>query len=47
VRLSQFILSNLEEILAEWEAFASTVLPGKQFERAMLRNDAAEILAGC
>jgi RsbT co-antagonist protein rsbRD N-terminal domain len=44
VRLSQFILSNLEEILREWEAFASTVLPGKQFERAMLRNDAAEIL---
>jgi signal transduction histidine kinase len=44
VRLSQFILSNLEEILAEWEAFASTVLPGKQFDKAMLRDDAAEIL---
>jgi signal transduction histidine kinase len=44
VRLSQFILSNLEEILKEWESFASTVLPGKQFDKAMLRNDAAEIL---
>jgi signal transduction histidine kinase len=44
VRLAQFILSNLEEILKEWESFASTVLPGKQFDKAMLRNDAAEIL---
>jgi signal transduction histidine kinase len=44
VRLSQFILSNLEEILKEWESFASTVLPKKQFDKAMLRNDAAEIL---
>ena len=44
MRLSKFILSNLEEILAEWESFASTVLPGKQFDKAMLRNDAAEIL---
>jgi signal transduction histidine kinase len=44
VRLSKFILSNLEEILTEWESFASTVLPGKQFDKAMLRNDAAEIV---
>ena len=44
MRLSEFILSNLEEILAEWESFASTVLPGKQFDKAMLRNDAAEML---
>src|SRR5687768_10097198 len=44
VRLSEFILSNLEEILKEWESFASTVLPGKQFDKAMLRNDAAEML---
>ena len=27
MRLSKFILSNLEEILSEWESFASTVLP--------------------
>jgi signal transduction histidine kinase len=44
VRLSKFILSNLEEILTEWESFASTVLPGKQFDKAMLRDDTAEIL---
>jgi hypothetical protein len=45
VRLSQFILSNLEEILKEWESFASTLLPGKQFDKAMLRNDAAPVMA--
>jgi signal transduction histidine kinase len=44
VRLSKFILSNLEEILSEWESFASTVLPRKQFNKAMLRNHAAEML---
>jgi signal transduction histidine kinase len=44
MRLSQFILSNLGAILTEWESFASTVLPGKEFDKAMLRNDAAEIL---
>jgi signal transduction histidine kinase len=44
VRLSKFILANLEEILKEWESFASTVLPGKQLDKAMLRDDAAEIL---
>ena len=42
--LSKFILSNLEEILSEWQSFASTVLPRKQFNKAMLRDDAAEIL---
>ena len=45
VRLSKFILSNLEEILKEWESFASTVLPGKQFNKVMLRNDAAQMLS--
>ena len=44
MRLSQFILSNLEEILKEWESFASTDLPEKQFDKAMLRDDAAEML---
>jgi hypothetical protein len=44
VRLSKFILSNLEETLTEWESFASTVLPGNQFDKSMLRNDAADIL---
>jgi hypothetical protein len=44
MRLAKFILSNLEQILTEWESFASTVLPGKQSDKAMLRDDAAEIL---
>ena len=44
MRLSKFILSNLEEILKEWEAFASTILPGKQLDRATLRDDAVGIL---
>ena len=34
MRLSKFILSNLEEILTEWESFASTVFPENQFDRA-------------
>ena len=44
MRLSRFIISNLEEILTQWEVFASTVLPGKQLDRTMLRDDAAEML---
>ena len=44
MRLSQFILSNLEMILTEWESFASSILPGKQFDKAMLRDDAAQML---
>ena len=45
MRLSKFILSNLEEIVTEWESFASTVLPEKQLDRAALRNDAAQMLS--
>jgi hypothetical protein len=44
VRLSEFILSHLDEILTEWESFASTVLPGRDFDKANLRDDAAETL---
>src|SRR5918995_5810464 len=44
MRLSKFILSNLEEIVTEWESFASTVLPEKQLDRAALRNDASQML---
>ena len=44
MRLAKFILSNLEQILTEWESFASTVLPGKKFDKATLRDDAAEML---
>jgi hypothetical protein len=41
--LSKFIVSNVEEIVTEWESFASTMLPEKQFDRATLRDDAADI----
>jgi signal transduction histidine kinase len=44
VRLSEFILSNLEAILTKWESVASTLLPGKELDKAMLRDDAAEML---
>jgi signal transduction histidine kinase len=43
--LSKFIMSSLEKIVTEWELFAGTVLPEKQFDRAALRNDAAQILS--
>ncbi len=45
MRLSKFIMTNLEAIVTEWESFASTVLPEKQFDRATLRDDAAQILS--
>ena len=44
MRLSQFILSNHEVILAEWESFASTVLPKSNFDELALRDEADEIL---
>ena len=44
MRLSQFILSNLEVIRAEWESFASTVLPKSNFDELALRDEADEIL---
>lgn len=44
MRLSKFILSNLEEILSAWESFASTVLPENKFEKLVLRDEAEEIL---
>jgi len=45
MRLSKFIMTNLEGIVTEWESFASTVLPEKQFDRDTLRDDAAQILS--
>ena len=44
MRLSQFILSNLESIIAEWESFAGTVLPASKFDKIALRDAAEEIL---
>ena len=44
MRLSKFILLNLEQILTEWESCAVTVLPNAKFTKNLLRNSAEEIL---
>jgi hypothetical protein len=49
VRLADFILANVEPILAEWEAFARSIWPGgaagtKTVNPAELRDHAEEIL---
>jgi signal transduction histidine kinase len=44
MRLADFILGNIEPILAEWEAFARTVWPGAQTDPRELRDHAADIL---
>src|SRR4051794_15798702 len=45
MRLSDFIASNLESILAEWEEFARTHIPaGESMDVAALRDHAADIL---
>lgn len=44
MRLAEFILANIEPILAEWEAFARSLLPGASMTIAELRDDAESIL---
>jgi signal transduction histidine kinase len=45
MRLSQFIRTNLEEILSQWEAFAKTRLPGADaMSSKELRDHAQQIL---
>jgi hypothetical protein len=45
VRLPDFILANVEPILAEWESFARGVWPkGATVDPAELRNEAGDIL---
>ncbi|MGY8821045.1 MAG: ATP-binding protein [Pseudomonadales bacterium] len=44
MKLSVFILSNLEEILQEWEAFASTIEPLRNADRVELRDHASALL---
>jgi signal transduction histidine kinase len=44
MRLSEFILSNLDEILSEWESFARTILPAKNLDKLALIDHAPEIL---
>ena len=42
--LSQFILANIDQVLAEWEKFAKTIPAAADMDTAALRNDAARIL---
>lgn len=45
MRLARFITENLEEILAEWEAFAASLLaPGEVMTSLALRDHASQIL---
>ena len=44
MRLADFILSNLEAILAEWEEFARNLTPGSAMSVIALRDHAESIL---
>src|SRR5687768_13510964 len=44
MRLAEFIVANMEPILAEWEAFARSLLPGAKMTVIALRDDAELIL---
>ena len=44
MRLSEFILSNIEQIVREWVSFAGTINTEKKLSRLTLRNDAEHIL---
>jgi len=44
MRLAEFILSNVEPILAEWEIFARTIGAGEHLDKLALRDHAGQIL---
>jgi len=44
MRLADFIATNTEPILAEWEAFARSVKPGAKMDALALRDHAEDIL---
>jgi signal transduction histidine kinase len=44
MRLSEFILQNIEPILSQWESFARTLPRGSAMSIAALRNDAERML---
>jgi len=44
MRLADFIVSNVEPILMEWEVFARSILPGAKMDALALRDHAADIL---
>ncbi len=44
MRLADFILSNVEPILAEWETFARSIGAGEHLDQLALRDHAGQIL---
>ena len=44
MRLADFILSNIEAILAEWEIFARSLGAGEHLDQLALRDHARQIL---
>jgi signal transduction histidine kinase len=44
MRLAEFILTNVEHILADWEAFARGLAPGAKMTNPALRDDAEAML---
>ena len=44
MRLADFILTNIESILAEWESFARSIWPGAKTDPLTLRDHAGDIL---
>ncbi len=44
MRLADFIFSNIEPILMEWEVFARSIAPGAMMDALALRDHAPDIL---
>src|SRR3954447_13443858 len=44
MRLAEFIASNIEPILVDWEAFARAISPDATMDKLALRDHAADIL---
>ena len=47
MRLTDFILANVEPILQDWEDFARSLIPGAKMAPLALRDDAEAILRAC
>jgi signal transduction histidine kinase/CheY-like chemotaxis protein len=43
-RLAEFMMANIQPILAEWDVFARNIWPGAAVDTAALRDDAEDIL---
>lgn len=44
MRLSKFIIENMEEILVEWEAFATTTIPAAETMNSLALRDHAKLI---